>query len=100
MDESAPEPKPRSWGTALYAGLCLASLAGIVMKIVPMYGDFFRQVKVPMPGATLMLVSLSDAGCAVPWLVYPMVVLLPAGLSRLNLGFSPLLLAAQFATAQ
>ncbi|HVE39327.1 MAG TPA: hypothetical protein VNM14_05520 [Planctomycetota bacterium] len=84
MGESAPEPKPRSWGTALYAALSLASLAGILMKIVPQFAEVYRQVKVPMPGATLILVSLSDMACAVPWLVYPLVVVLPVGLSQLN----------------
>jgi type II secretory pathway component PulF len=83
-EESIPKAKPRSWGTALYGALCLGSLAGILMKIVPMFGQVFRQVKVPMPATTLFLMRLSDAVCAVPWLVYPMVVLLPIGLSRLE----------------
>jgi hypothetical protein len=84
MGESTSEPKPRSWGTALFAAIYLASLAGVLMKIVPKFSEVFRQVKIPTPVATSLLMTLSDVACAVPWIVYPMVILLPAGLSRLD----------------
>jgi len=29
-------------------------MADIVMKIVPVHGQLFRQVKIPMPGAALI----------------------------------------------
>jgi type II secretory pathway component PulF len=54
------------------------------MKIVPKFSEVYRQVKVPMPGPTELLMTLSDLACAVPWLIYPMVVLLPAALCRLD----------------
>jgi type II secretory pathway component PulF len=83
-DDPAPKANPRSWGTALFAALYLATLAGILMKIVPQFDEVYRHVKVPMPGLTLILVSISHAACAVPWLVYPMLVVLPAPLCRLD----------------
>src|SRR4029078_5198022 len=60
MGNCAPEPTPRSWGTALFAGLYFATLAGALMKIVPKFSEVYRQVKVPMPGPTELLMTLSD----------------------------------------
>jgi hypothetical protein len=86
FDERCParEPQPSSWGTSLFAAVYLLSFAGMLIKIVPKFGEVFRQVKVPMPGTTLMLLWISDAACAVPWLVYPMVILLSAAVGRLS----------------
>jgi len=81
---AAPASNSRPWGLALLAGIYLASLAGIVMHIVPRFGEVYRQVKVPMPGATLALVSLSELALACPWLVYLAVLVLPACVLRVE----------------
>jgi len=83
-EPAAPERKPTSWGISLFAGIYLASIAGILMHVVPKFGEMFRQVKVALPGITCALLAISDAACAVPWLVYPALILLPATVGRLS----------------
>src|SRR5436190_316880 len=89
FDERCPAPvapvrKATSWGISLFAGIYLASIAGILIHIVPKFGQVFRQVKVALPDMTRALLAISDAACAVPWLVYPAVILLPATVGRLS----------------
>jgi hypothetical protein len=79
-----PEPRVRRWDVALSAFTGLIGCAGILMFIVPRFGDVYRQIRAPMPGWTLMVLSLSDLALARPILAAIVITALPASIHAWN----------------
>lgn len=75
-----PPPNVRSWDVALTAFVSLAITAGVLMGIVPKFEEVFLQVKVPMPGMTLLLMTWSGIACDWPLLVAFLMTVVPASL--------------------
>src|SRR5687767_5822765 len=79
-----PPPLPRTRDVAILAFLGLVLTAIVLAAVVPKFGEVFRQVRVPMPGMTLFVMSLSDSILADRWAAALLLVALPASLSRLT----------------
>lgn len=79
-----PPPTPRSTMVAIVALLGLVLTTVVLVCVVPKFEEVFRQVKVPMPGMTLFLMSLSDSILADRWAAALLLVAVPARLSRLT----------------
>jgi hypothetical protein len=79
-----PEPRVRKWDVALSAFTGLIGCAGILMFIAPRFGDIHRQIKVPLPSWTLMVLSLSDLALAYPILTAIVITALPASILAWN----------------
>ena len=73
-----PQPRVRRWDVAFSVLSGLAGSAFILMRIVPKFGEMFRQVKVPMPSLTLMVMNLSDLACYCPILTAFLITVLTA----------------------
>lgn len=85
MDPSPGPPKVRSWDVALSAFELLAIIVVGSMIVAPKFEEMFRQVKVPMPGLTLQVMSLSSVICAMPpILVAFLMTVIPASFQFLS----------------
>ena len=80
----APPPIVRKWDVALYTFNGLAVSAEILMGITPKFSEVYRQVKVPMPGSTLTLMTLSDLAMAWPLVVAILMTALPASVHAMS----------------
>lgn len=79
-----PPPRPKRWDVALSVFTGLIGCAGILMVISPFVGHVFRQIKVPMPGWTLMMLNLSEVALAYPILTAILITGLPASVHAWN----------------
>jgi hypothetical protein len=75
-----PEPRIRKWDVSLSTFTGLTGCAGILTFIAPMFGHVFRQMKVPMPGWTLMMMQLSDLALSYPIGLAAVLTALPASI--------------------
>jgi len=77
---AASPPPARSWDLALATlGFFTATAAGLLL-IVPKFDEVFRQVKVPMPGLTLMVTAVSEFCCTHPVLTAIVMTFVPASI--------------------
>ena len=89
FDERVPPPAPppprlKRWDVALSVFSGLTGCAGILMVISPVVGHAFRQIKVPLPGWTVMTLSLSEMALAYPILTAILITALPASVHAWN----------------
>ena len=68
----------RKWDVALSVLIGLIGCAGILTVIAPRIGYVFRNLKVPLPDWTLMILSLSDLVLAHPILTAMVITVVPA----------------------
>jgi type II secretory pathway component PulF len=79
-----PRPPPRSTDLAVLGLLGLGLMAFLLTAVAPKFGEVFRQVKVPMPGSTLMVMTLSESVLADPWAAALLLLAIPAFLRDLT----------------
>jgi type II secretory pathway component PulF len=77
---AAPPPPVRRWDLALMTLGYFAVTAAGLMVIVPKFETVFLQVKIPMPGLTLMVMSLSGFCRAHPLLFAALMTGIPASI--------------------
>jgi hypothetical protein len=85
FDERVPEPPPppppvRRWPLAFWTLACLGATAAGLLLIAPRFEEVFRQVKVPMPGLTLAVMSISGFCRAHPILMAFVMTFVPASI--------------------
>ena len=78
--EPPPPPPVRRWDLALITLAYFGATAAGLMLVVPKFEEVFRQVKVPMPGLTLMVMTLSGYCCAHPLLAAFVMTFVPASI--------------------
>ena len=80
--EDATPTRRCFWGISLRVTCYQLVVATILVKIVPRFSEVYKQVKIPLPWSTLMLVGVGQAAETYPWVVFPAILLSPVLLCR------------------